>query len=169
VSQEIDARLGQYQIPQYAGVPHAAKNGTDAALSLPGSNVINILPFNTIFWDGAPTIVSVGNGFQLAFVMNITNFLSLFHSSGPGGNVVITFYLYANAVEIYRVTRTTQLNNDETYQSTAFGRDMPANVPLTIGISHTVNTPLVIDMVRSRWWMEQLTPNPRVVGNERVP
>lgn len=136
---------------------------------MPGNNAITIIPFNTIFRDGSPSIVPSGNGFILAYTMDITNFLSLFHVIGGGGNTTLTFYLYSNAVEIYRVTRTTQLNDDETYQSTAFGKDLPSGTVLTLGCSHTGATALIVDMVRSRWWIEQLTPNPRVVGNERVP
>lgn len=168
VATAIGERLGRDEVAPYGGVPHAAITGSDAAFSFPGTNVITIIPFNTLLRDGSPSILHVGNGFQLAYVMDITSFLTLYHSSGSGGNTTLTFYLYANAIEVYRTTRTTQLNDNETYQSTVFGKDLPAGVPLELGMSHTSNTAMIIDMTRSRWWIEQLTPDPRLVALERL-
>jgi len=160
IEQLLGDALGRYELPQYAGIPHAALTGTDAAWSAPGSNVITVIPFNTIFIHHGNLIV--GNNLQTIFVMNVGLFLILPLVAAPGGSSSVKLIFYANGVEVYSASRTVSLNSGESYSIFMLGKAVPSGAVLTVGLSHSSNTALTIDLTRARWWLLQLTPDPRL-------
>jgi hypothetical protein len=163
----IRSRAAVNELAPYGGVPHAALIGSSTAFSTPGSNAITLLPFDTVFVFNKDLIV--GTDWKLAYNMDLTVFLSLFHNSGAGGNTDITLYLFVNGVQAFSSTRSTQLNNNETYQTTVFAKDIPGNAVLDVRISHSGAQALILDMTKSRLWFEQLTPDPAYTQSDTRP
>jgi hypothetical protein len=101
--------------------------------------------------------------------MNLQSFVMLNHVSGAGGNSTVTSYGYLNNVIVAQHTQTIALNDNEIYTRTLFFKDVPPNQPIELALSHTGNQPLIIDMTKSRWWINQLTPDPRYTVSDTRP
>lgn len=159
-------KLDNHELPQYPGTPHIAMKGSNVAWSSPGNNVIVSIPWDVVMQSNPDMLV--GTVIKLAFVMNVIFYVNLFHVSGAGGNAAITFYVYLDGVAYASATKTTQLNDNESYANTFFGFELPAGKVITFRMSHTSNQTLIIDMTKSRQWITQLTPNPNYVDRSRL-
>jgi len=165
----IRSRASLNELAPYGGTPHAALQGTAPAFSTPGSGVITKLPYNTVVQANPNLLDATVPVFKLKYTMNLQSFVMLHHVSGGGGNSTITTYAYLNNVIVSQNTQTIALNSNDVYTRTLFFKDVPYNQSIEFAISHTGNPAIIIDMTKSRWWLNQLTPDPRYISSETRP
>lgn len=168
VSEAIGQRLGVTDIPVYGGVPFTSMLGTDAAFSVASGLPPTVLPFNTILQDTDPLVTLNTSTFTVTALVDCTlmNWLRIKHDAGGGGNLTVT--LWGNYNGTFVEGSSAQINNNQAanFQSTAQFKLFVGDT-LAVALSHTFNSPILANMVESRWYIERWTPDPRLIGNER--
>ena len=149
----------------FSGVPYGVLAGDDPAFVAPGSNVIVTLPFNTVL--KSLNRVLDGSDLKPDFTVSLQVFMSLYHISGAGGEVELTMYLYRDGVQEVARKHSVTLNNDEYYAHTLLVGNIPPGEIVDFRMSHNKSQDFLLDMVKSRLWFTQLSPDPNIVDDSR--
>lgn len=166
VADAIGDRLGKFEVPQFGGVPHGAVKGSNAAFSTPGSGVVTLLPFDDIIKFN-PDLMT-GANFNFKYAMNVLFSVRLQQTGGAGGNTSFSFIVKRNAVPVLTLTDDIALGDDRVFLRTLFAPITAVGETYTFSVSHSSSQAMVFNMQLSSTFAEQLTPNPRLVGLERL-
>ena len=165
----IHRRAALNDLAPYGGIPHAVLVGNNAAFPVPGGGVITLLPYNTVVWPNADLLDSSVPVFKLAYKMNIQSFVMLHHVSGAGGQSTVSTYAVVNGINQPANTQTIALGDADIFTRTLFTPNVLSGNTIGLALSHTGNQPLILDMTKSRFWLNQLTPDPQYTQSDTRP
>jgi hypothetical protein len=170
----IHTRSGVSELAPYGGVPNTQVTGNNAAFPVPVGAVSTIMPFNVILRDTPNDALDFNTGtfaFSVRYPIDTLMFYRFRHAAAAGGavDIIVTLFLNAVAVESYGYTA----RNDDLFDisDTFFPIVSSAgiNLPITLGLSHSSNQPVIFDMTKSKWMLTQLSPNPKYLQSDTRP
>jgi len=169
VQDEIADRLGRYAVPVYGGQPVASAKGTATAFVVPvGIVTATRLPFNTLIADlDVGTAFAPGtNSINALFPMFESIGYSIHHPGGQNSTNIVSAIIFINGAPVATNTITVNLNNPFDMSFINYGSLATGDV-VDIRMIHDDNVGVTIDMTRSTFTIVRMTPDPRLLGNDR--
>lgn len=166
IADEIGERLGRYEVPVYGGQPGTALKGTAPAFAVPIGAGFTVLPFNTLVYDTDIGTQHVGNTIQALIKMFESISFSVHHPAGATSTNQIIVGIFINNVMVASNAATYQVANQFDIDFLNFGSLNVTDV-VDIRLNHDDNVPMIFDLTKSQFVIVRMTPDPRLVGEER--
>jgi len=98
--------------------------------------------------------------------MDVMANLELFVAAAIAGNATFGLILYSGAVVVAAIQKTVGSINADVHNDTFIRSGLPPNQVITLQAACTKN--LTIDLTKSSFWLTALSPNPKLIGTERL-